>query len=148
MPKKIDWDAIREDFLEDSGLTYERVATRHGVSRQSVEKRGADEGWQLLRQSLQRQESMVAEEAQQENEFNLDNVLKRAISLSFEQLQTAQPRSFEGVIESISKLSEIYLKVHPPRPPSVADWVDKAIAFDLDVAELMRRIKERAMEIG
>ncbi len=147
MPKKIDWNAIREDFLQDSDLTYERVATRHGVSRQAVERRGSDEGWQVLRQSLKRQESMVAEEVQQDAEFNLDNILKRAISLSFEQLQTAQPRSFEGVVESVCKLSEVYFRLHP-HPPDVATIVDMIADLELDPIEVMKQFKARALEIG
>jgi hypothetical protein len=91
---------------------------------------------------------MVAEEVQQDSEFNLDNLLKKAIALSFEQLQTAQPRSFEGAADSICKLTEVYFKLHPPRPPTVAAWVDRVIEFELDLVELMKKIKERAIEIG
>jgi hypothetical protein len=147
MPKKIDWDSIRQDFIE-SDLTYTALAQRHGVSRQSVEKRGSDEGWQVLRQSLKRQESMVAQEVQQDSEFNLDNVLKKAIALSFEQLQTAQPRSFEGTAESICKLAEVYLRLNPPKPHDVAGIVDMILDLRLDPVEVLKQFKARALELG
>ena len=147
MPKKIDWDCIREDFIE-SRLTYSTLANRHGISRQSVEKRASDEGWQVLRQTFQRQHSMNIQSEQDSKKFDLDELLKKAIALSFQQLEISEAKSFEGASESICKLMEVYLKVHPPRPPSVADWVNKALDFGHDIPELMRQIKERAFEIG
>jgi hypothetical protein len=147
MPKKIDWDSVRQDFIEDN-LTYTAVAERHGISRQAVEKRGSDEGWQVLRQTFQRQQSMMVQAEEDNETFDLDDLLKKAIALSFQQLETAQPCTFERAADSICKLGEIYLKIHPPRPPTVSAWVDKVLEFEMDLVELMKKIKERAIEIG
>lgn len=142
MPKKINWDAVRQDFLSED-LTYTALAARHGISRQSIEKRASEEGWQALRQAFRREQSITIEEANKDDEFDLDNLLKKAIALSFNQLQNSEVRSFEGAAESICKLAEIYYRLHPPRPPSVAEWVDKAIEFDLNPDEFFRQIRLR-----
>lgn len=141
MPKKINWDSIRQDFLSEHDLTYTALAARHGVSRQAVEKRASDEGWQALRQSLRREQSMAVEEAERNDEFDLDNLLKRAIVLSFNQLENSEVRSFEGAAESVCKLAEVYCKLHPPRPPSVGQWVDKALEFGLPADEFFRQLR-------
>ncbi len=147
MPKKIDWDSIRQDFIE-SDLTYAALAQRHGVSRQSVEKRGSDEGWQALRQAFQRQHSMIVEIQQDNEKFDLDDLLKKAIALSFQQLEVSQPRSFEGAAESICKLAEVYLRLNPPKPHDVAGIVDMILDLRLDPIEVMKQFKARAFEIG
>jgi hypothetical protein len=147
MPKKIDWDSVRRDFIEGN-LTYAALAERHGLSRQSVEKRGADEGWQALRQAFQRQQSMMVQSERDSEKFDLDELLKKAIALSFQQLEVSQPCSFEKAADSICKLSEIYFRLHPPRPPTVAAWVDKALEFELDIVEIAKKIKERVTELG
>ena len=147
MPKKINWDSIRQDFIE-SDLTYTALAERHGVSRQSIEKRGSDEAWQALRQAFRREQSIVAQAEQDNEKFDLDDLLKRAIALSFEQLQTSQPRSFEGVAEAICKLTEAYVRANPPHPPNVAEIVDMIADLKMDPVEVMKQFKARAFEIG
>jgi hypothetical protein len=147
MPKKIDWDTIRLDFIE-SNLPYAALAEQHGVSRQSVEKRGSDEAWQALRQAFRQEQSIAVQTEHSNQKFDLDELLKKAIALSFQQLEVSEAKSFEGASESVCKVAEVYLKIHPPRPPSVADWVNKALDFGHDIPELMRQIKERSFEIG
>lgn len=55
MPKKIDWDAIRAEFVSsERDLTYTDVASMFGVSRQAVELRASPkaEDWQVLRKAF------------------------------------------------------------------------------------------------
>lgn len=144
MPKKINWDSVRQDFLESENLTYTALATRHGLSRQSIEKRAADEGWQALRQALRRKQAMIIEEAEQTDEFNLDALLKKAIALSFSQLQSAEVRNFEGAAESFCKLAETYFKLNPPAP-SIERWADVVVEYDLSFEEILKRVKDHVL---
>jgi hypothetical protein len=146
MPKKIDWDSVRKDFIQEN-LTYKVLGERHNISRQAIEKRGADEGWQALRQTFQRQNSLMNHSETDNAKFDLDELLQKAIALSFDQLQTSEVRSFEKGVEAFCSLAETYLKIHPPTP-SVSAWVDRAIDFKMDIPTLMRMIKERSFEVG
>jgi hypothetical protein len=55
MPKKINWDAIRDAFISsERDLTYSDVASMFGVSRQAVELKASPkaENWQVLREAF------------------------------------------------------------------------------------------------
>jgi hypothetical protein len=139
MPKKIDWDSIRQDFIE-SDLTYTALASRHGVSRQSVEKRGSDEGWQALRQAFRREQLITVEEAEKtDDEFDLDTLLKKAIILSTVQLERAEVRNFEGAADALCKLTEAYSRLHPP---TIEDWADQGARFSTSAEVLWSEIKK------
>jgi uncharacterized protein YjcR len=51
-PAKIDWFQARQDYLENSTVSYADIAKKYGVSKTAVEARGKNEGWAELRQSL------------------------------------------------------------------------------------------------
>lgn len=55
MPKKINWDAIRDTFISsERDLTYSELASMFGVSRQGVELKASPkaENWQALREAF------------------------------------------------------------------------------------------------
>lgn len=142
MPKKIDWQIIRIDFVQGD-MTYSVLAQQHGVSRQAIERRGSQENWQLLRQSYRREKSLT-ENQEKDDGLNLDGLLKKAIALAFAQLETAPPpKSFEAAARSLIGVTEVYFKLKPPRPPTVAEWMARADEFGLAPAELIEEIKKQ-----
>lgn len=63
---KIDWSKALNDYVSDETLSYEKVATKYGVSKRSVTKRASREKWPTLRQDtslkvLQKLPQKVAE---------------------------------------------------------------------------------------
>lgn len=123
-------------------MTYIVLAAQHGISRQAIEKRGSQENWQLLRQAYRREKSLT-ENREEEDGLDLDALLKKAIALSFSQLQTAQVRSFEGAAQSLIGLAEIYLKLRPPAPPSIEEWASLALEFGLPADQLFKEVKRQ-----
>lgn len=49
---KVDWFAVRKEYIQDSTVSYADLAVKYGVSKKSVSDRGVKEGWLELRQSL------------------------------------------------------------------------------------------------
>ncbi len=51
-PKKVDWSVVRNEYLQDSTVSYSDLAKKYGVSLKSVKDHGAADGWPALRQNL------------------------------------------------------------------------------------------------
>ncbi len=138
----IAWDSIRQDFIE-SDLTYTALASRHGVSRQSVEKRGSEEGWQALRQAFRRERSKRIEKTEKkDDDFDLDALLKKAITLSSSRIEAAELRNFEGGVEALCKLAQAYGTLHPRPPMTIEEWADQGAAFSNKAEVLWQAIKD------
>jgi hypothetical protein len=138
LPKKINWIAIRDDFVKSADLTYTALATRHGVSRQAIEKRASDESWQVLRQAYRCEQSMNAEN--RDDELNLELLLKKALIKTSQQLEKAEAKSLEKVIEGFVKLAELHLRLHPP---TAEKWATLGLEFGLEPIELAKHFREQ-----
>jgi hypothetical protein len=142
MPKKIDWNPIRENFIKSS-LTYLQLASKYSVSRQSIERRAVDESWQSLRQAFRCQQSITVEETEKrDDDFDLDALLKKAITLSSNRIEAAQLRNFEGGVEALCKLAQAYGTLHPRPPVTIEEWADQGAAFSDKAEVLWQAIKD------
>jgi hypothetical protein len=142
MPKKIDWSPVRQDFIKSS-LTYLQLASKYSVSRQSIERRAVDESWQSLRQAFRCQQSITVEETEKkDDDFDLDALLKKAITLSSNRIEAAELRNFEGGVEALCKLAQAYGTLHPRPPMTIEEWADQGAAFSQSAEELVQAIKD------
>ena len=49
---KVDWEAIKNEYITDSSASYRSLAEKYGVVQRTLERRGKDEGWVELRRQF------------------------------------------------------------------------------------------------
>lgn len=159
MPKRVDWDKIREDFFETQD-SYAAIALRHGVSKRSVEVRASEEGWKGVKRASspqamvevlesdriarhQQQREAVKEKAGSINEREIVNtsvfVLYQLIAGMVHD-PVIDTRGIGSLTSSLVKLLEFNRKINPP---TVAALVDLIIELNISPSELIAELKGR-----
>ena len=100
--RRIDWSLVEADFLA-TGLSYARLAEKHGISVDSVKRKAAAEHWQAkLRELTEREEALKdAAEAEQAEPMELALETRRSRRM---QLQDIADRMLEKVSRSLDEL--------------------------------------------
>ena len=149
MPKQINWDAIRADFVQGD-YDYKQLAAKHDISHKSIELKASpkSENWQLLRQ--QYRENLVASltpeqttsiyPTQQKLTYSdINQIIDQALIRISSQVEQAEIRSLEKGIESLTKLIEVRTRLSPP---TVEEWASRAIELGFNFGELMVEVKK------
>lgn len=58
---KIDWLSAKKDYISDPTLSYEKIAQKYGVQKNTVWNRAKKEGWIKLRQDIDEKASLKVE---------------------------------------------------------------------------------------
>ena len=120
---KIDWSLVEADFLA-SGLSYSKLAEKHGLSLSTVKRRAAAGHWQThLRELTEREETLtkareaetvepeeLALEIRQSRRLRLEDAADRLlerISRSLDEQETDNPYALAALVRALKDLREL-----------------------------------------
>lgn len=148
MPKKIDWEPIKQYYLSnDESLAA--VAIRFGVSKRAIEDKSAEGGWEALKTAGE-----VGGEVEEESPIpyrrrsfdrkakidEVDEVDHAITQLSGWIGGGAEPKSLEGCASALAKLIELRRKLVPL---TAAELAEQVLALGISPAEFVSELKEK-----
>lgn len=143
MPKIINWDKIKQDYLS-SDATMAELALKHGVSKRAIEQRAADDGWKAMKKGLEGQDyQKLKEEAKFKRRLKVKRAAEDGIDeveivtttiISLHQLVAdmtsgdgpVDTRGIGGVAGALVKMLEYRRRINPP---GLEDLVEQVIAM-------------------
>jgi hypothetical protein len=151
MPKKIDWEPIKQHYLS-SDESLAAVAMRFGVSKRAIEDKSAEGGWEALKTA-----GTVAEVETETEERSPEPVRRPTkrrsgridevdeIDHAITQLSGwigggAEPKSLEGCASALAKLIELRRKLVPL---TAAELAEQVINQGISPVEFVRELKEQ-----
>ncbi|MEP0872400.1 hypothetical protein NDA01_21530 [Trichocoleus desertorum AS-A10] len=152
MPKKIDWEPIKQHYLaNDESLAA--VALRFGVSKRAIEDKSAEGGWEALKTAGHVSDEVVEEEDSSskiphrrrsfDRKAKIDEVDE--IDHAITQLSGwigggAEPKSLEGCASALAKLIELRRKLVPA---TAAELAEQVLALGISPTEFVTELKEK-----
>ena len=149
MPKKIDWEPIKQAYLS-SDESLASVALRFGVSKRAIEDKSAEGGWEALKTAGH----VGGEEEEEESPIpyrrrsfarkakidEVDEVDHAITQLSGWIGGGAEPKSLEGCASALAKLIELRRKLVPL---TAAELAEQVLALGISPAEFVTELKEK-----
>ena len=132
MPKKIDWEPIKEAYI-NSDESLASLALRFGVSKRALEGEAAAQSWKALKDAkklaglpvkAKEQKNAIARSGTSRRTTSaLDEIeiLETAIADMSAALVLAETKSKEGCASALAKLLELRRKLVPTTAEEIAD---------------------------
>nr|WP_290224078.1 hypothetical protein [Trichocoleus desertorum] len=149
MPKKIDWEPIKQAYLS-SDESLASVALRFGVSKRAIEDKSAEGGWEALKTAGH----VACEEDEEESPIprrrrsfdrkakidEVDEIDHAITQLSGWIGGGAEPKSLEGCASALAKLIELRRKLVPA---TAAELAEQVLALGISPTEFVTELKEK-----
>jgi hypothetical protein len=147
MPKKIDWEPIKQHYLS-SDESLASVALRFGVSKRAIEDKSAEGGWEALKtagtvaETEERSPEPVRRPTKRRNGRidEVDEIDHAITQLSGWIGGGAEPKSLEGCASALAKLIELRRKLVPL---TAAELAEQVLALGISPAEFVTELKEK-----
>lgn len=135
---RIDWPAIKQDYIMDAKMSYRQLCDKYGVSSSQLNRVAKQEQWVALREQYQREvvakamQSVI--DAQSENAdliFASARKLLLKVDCAIDNLEVADINAFDKIARTLKSISDVLM-----------------IRSEADMREQEARIKSLNMKNG
>lgn len=151
MPKKIDWEPIKQAYI-NSDESLASLALRFGVSKRALEGEAAAQSWKALKDAkklasppVKTQKNIARSGISRRTASNVDEVeiLETAIADMSAALVVAETKSKEGCASALAKLLELRRKLVPTTAEEIAD---QCMALGISPEDFIEALRQQWQE--